>query len=352
MLRILFMMLIFAVITAGFTASGLRAQSPTGDPEKKGYNLLLLGKEAAEKGSLDDAISFLQKACDLLPENAEAIYYLGICYCRQGNYIRGIELLEESHARTLDPDILIPIKNAYFMNGLQLARNKQYDNAIKSFTRVVEIDPDDGKAYFNRGVSYMTRDDFENAVIDFDSAMKRGFTNVQMSFNRAVALEKLGRSQDAMEIYTKIVQDDPLFAPAHYNLAKLKEHGIFESGEYDRSARDAVYHYQRALEIDPSFYEAAFNISDIYYARGDLTVAIKWLRKSVELNEDFLQGYLYLAKLYIEKGAYNNALSQVEILEKKGYTLAEIKQLREKIYQMSGLTSSSPVENERDDGRN
>ena len=316
------------------------AQAPTGDPAKKGYNLLQLGKEAAEKGSLDDAISFCERARDLLPDDAEVVYYLGICHCRKGDYVIGTGLLEEAYERTLDPDILVPIKNAYFMNGLQLARNKQYDDAKKSFDRVIEIDPQEGKAYFNRGVCFLAQDDYEPALADFDLALENDFSELQLLYNKAVALEKSGQTEAAMDLYTSILQDKPLFASAHYNLAKLQEEHILQTGEYDKFARDAVHHYQRALEIDPSFYEAAFNIANIYYTRGDVTVAIKWLKKCVELNEDFGQGYLYLAKMYMEKGAYNNVLSQLEILEQKGYTFPEIQQMRDKIFQITGKNHS------------
>ncbi len=316
------------------------AQEPTGDPMRKGYNLLQLGQEAAEKGSLDDAISFFERSRDLLPDNGEVVYYLGICHCRKGDYLTGIALLEESYERTLDPDILIPIKNAYFMNGLQYARNKKYDDAKKSFNRVIEIDPHEGKAYFNRGVCFLAENNYESALADFDMALENDFSELQLLFNKAVALEKTGQIEAAMDMYKSILQDKPLFASAHYNLAKLQEEHILETGEYDRFARDAVYHYQRALEIDPSFYEAAFNIANIYYTRGDVAVAIKWLKKCIELNEDFGQGYLFLAKMYMEKDAYNNVLSQLEILEEKGYTFPEIQQMRDKIYQITGKSHS------------
>lgn len=323
-------------------------QQPTGDPQQKAVNLFELGKQAAHQGEIKDAIRFFEQARETLADHAELEYYLGECYCREGDYVKGINALEKSYALTMDPRIMVPIKNAYFMKGLEYAKNEQYEQAKSAFTRVVEIDPNDGRALFNRGVCYMTDESYSHALQDFDSALASDFKSIELFFNRAVALDKLGRDDDAMAVYSALLEKEPLYAPAHYNLATLQEKYILQTGEYDRYARDAIYHYQRALEIDPNYYEAAFNISRIYYARGDLSMAIKWIRKSIELNGDFAEAYLHLAKLYMEKDAYNNALSQVEIMEKKGYTFPEIQQLRHEIYQITGLTTSSAGAEEPD----
>ena len=305
--------------------------------KKNAYLLFLKGRVEAERGNSQAAIEMMEKAKLDDPHEAELLYYLGICYCRIGEYAKGIENLEEAYNLIIDPNILVPVKNAHFMLGLKQAKNQDYQSALKSFNRVIEIDPDDGRAFFNRGICYITSENYDQALSDFDNAEAKDFTCLELKLNRAIALDKKGETQKAIGEYKLILHEQPLYAPAHYNIAVLFEDKIIKTGEYDRYAADAIYHYKRALELDRSFYEASFNISRIYYAMDEVTMSIKWLKKCIELNSNFPEAHLFLAKLYLEKGAYNNALAQVEKMEKLGYDFKELNQMREEIFQICGI---------------
>ena len=299
--------------------------------------LFLKGRIEAEKGNSQTAIEIFERAKQGDPHEPELLYYLGICYCRVGDYEKGVENLEASYDLVIDPNILIPIKNAYFMLGLKQAKKQDYQLASKSFDRVIEIDPDDGKPFFNRGICNIALEKYAQALSDFDNAEAKGFTCIELKLNKAVALEKTGEVPKAISEYKIILNEQPLYAPAHYNIAVLLEEKVILSGEYDRYASDAIYHYKRALELDRGFYESSFNISRIYYAMGDVSMSIKWLKKCIKLNDNFPEAHLFLAKLYLEKGAYNNALAQVELMEKLGYDFKELNQMRNEIFQISGI---------------
>ncbi|MCD6459728.1 tetratricopeptide repeat protein [bacterium] len=305
--------------------------------KKDAYMLFLKGRTEAQRGNCETAAEMLEKAKQGDPHEAELLYYLGICYCRMGEYAKGVKELEASYDLIIDPNILVPIKNAYFMLGLKQTKNKDYQSALKSFKRVVEIDPDDGRAFFNIGMCEIVFENYEQALSDFNNAEKKGFTCIELNLNRAAAYKKTGKTKEAIEEYKNILSEQPLYAPAHYNMAVLLEDKVIKTGEYDKYASDAIYHYKRALELDKSFYESSFNISRVYYAMGDISMSIKWLKRCIELNGNFPEAHLFLSKLYIEKGAYNNALAQVELMEKLGYNFKELNHMREEIFQICGI---------------
>ena len=45
------------------------------------------------------------------------------------------------------------------------------DKAIRLYTRVVALEPNHARAYFNRGVAYRSKQDFDRALADFEKAL-------------------------------------------------------------------------------------------------------------------------------------------------------------------------------------
>lgn len=56
--------------------------------------------------------------------------------------------------------------------GAAYASNKDYDRAIADYTRAIEIDPKNAKAYDSRGVAYTSKGDYVNAVADVTMAQE------------------------------------------------------------------------------------------------------------------------------------------------------------------------------------
>jgi tetratricopeptide (TPR) repeat protein len=61
------------------------------------------------------------------------------------------------------------------------------------------------------------------AVSLYDSAIVACPNSALIRFNRAVALEDLGRIEQAVSSYELSLKLDPSLADAHFNIARLKE---------------------------------------------------------------------------------------------------------------------------------
>ena len=54
--------------------------------------------------------------------------------------------------------------DAYFNKGLVLASQKNYDDAIKCFERVIQLSPDYPYAYYSLGMAYEQKGDTSKAL--------------------------------------------------------------------------------------------------------------------------------------------------------------------------------------------
>ncbi len=59
----------------------------------------------------------------------------------------------------------------YMKAGDEFLRKMSFDDAIEQFTKAIELDPNDDKAYIQRALAYVQLKDFENASLDFDRAL-------------------------------------------------------------------------------------------------------------------------------------------------------------------------------------
>lgn len=67
--------------------------------------------------------------------------------------------------------------NAYNARGLILYRNENYQDALKDFTRITEINPQNDVAFYNKAMSYFRMKDNQNACIFFHKACELGNRN-------------------------------------------------------------------------------------------------------------------------------------------------------------------------------
>jgi protein O-GlcNAc transferase len=160
----------------------------------------------------NDSLFALQKAAELLPNDAEA----------HGNL------------------------------AAVLRARGQLDAAVASGRRALQIKPDFAEAHNNLGVALKDIGQLDEAVASFTRALeiKPGF--IEAHNNLGGALRELGRLDEAVACYRNVLDIKPDFAEAHNNLGlALKDLGQFD---------DAEASYRRALELKPDYVEAYDNL--------------------------------------------------------------------------------------------
>jgi tetratricopeptide (TPR) repeat protein len=119
-----------------------------------------------------------------------------------------------------------------------------HDEAIHSYLRVLEIEPEHAAAHINLGTLYYDHRDFVSAEKHYRAAVAADPHYALAYFDLGNVLDETGRMEDAAVAYRSAVLLAPTYADAHYNLALA----------YERlgQPRQALRHWQAYLKLDSS----------------------------------------------------------------------------------------------------
>ena len=141
---------------------------------------------------------------------------------------------------------------SYYLNRAYEKIDKgNYSGAIDDFTRVIEINPKDGGAYYDRGVAKQTLNDFYGAISDYTRAIELNSYNYFAYYNRGFVKETKGDNYGAISDYTRAIEINPKLDNAYYN------RGIVKNNLKDYYG--AISDYTKAIEINPTKHEAYSN---------------------------------------------------------------------------------------------
>src|SRR5213596_4055184 len=113
--------------------------------------------------------------------------------------------------------------------------------AVALATVPLAQDPARGEAEFLRGNAHCDAREFADALGCYERAAAFGYEDHVIWNNRGVALDGLGRHEDSIQAYTRALQRNPKYEIAAYNLRNaFAQLGQFEEAlvAYDRALAD------------------------------------------------------------------------------------------------------------------
>ena len=123
---------------------------------------------------------------------------------------------------------------------------------------------------------------YSEALVAYDQAISQSRQNFILDFELADILEKLGRDQEALNIYNKgMGLYSPNF-PLIYN-----KRGIFYAKHVEWSL--ALQDYNQAIKLDLNFAEAYFNRAVAYYQLQQPDLAMNSYNQAVKLDAKFAE---------------------------------------------------------------
>ena len=121
-------------------------------------NLVKDGDEAYKKQQYNDALDYYTKAVVYAPQDKITMLKIANIYKLTGNNTKALSFYDK--LISIDKDNT----DAYFNKGLVLANQKNYDDAIKCFERVIQLTPDYPYAYYSLGMAYEQKGDTSKAL--------------------------------------------------------------------------------------------------------------------------------------------------------------------------------------------
>jgi Tfp pilus assembly protein PilF len=185
------------------------------------------------------------------PDNSMAHAYLAICLDHRG---QDTEATEEARAAIhLDPEW----PTAHAVLGAILSGRKRFDEAELSFREALRLDPGDATNHSNLASVLLDQRKWPEALAAAEKGLELDAEHVGCNNFRAMALTKLGRTEEANATIASTLARDPEDAFSHANQGWNYLH--------QRNPQKAREHFREALRLDPE--------SD--YARDGMVEALK-----------------------------------------------------------------------------
>jgi predicted O-linked N-acetylglucosamine transferase (SPINDLY family) len=267
-----------------------------------GFGWKVLGVVLRQQGHITASLLPMQKATELLPDDAEAHRNLGVTLMNRGRLVEAVASYR--HALTLNPDTI----DVHHYLGLTLMTLGHLVEAAVCYQRVLALNPDYVDAHYNLGRVFQEQGQLSEAEACYRHVLVTHPELSDVHSNLAFVLSWQGRLDEAESSYQRALTLNPHDIKAYSNLGlMLQTQGRFIE------ARDC---YQCVLEINPQFAEIHNNLGIIFHELGLAEQAKASYQRALDIHPHFseaynnlgltLQGQGYLAKA---EAAYRNALA-------------------------------------------
>jgi tetratricopeptide (TPR) repeat protein len=228
----------------------------------------LLGISHYLLGHHREAIPYLEKASQLIPDSAEITYALGTCYIQT----RNPEKAREAFARMFK----VPQSSAaaYLINAQMLVRQQFEELAEQELKRALELDPRLPQVNFLLG---------EMAI--FHAEIDRGIALLQ-----------------------KEIEINPAFALAYYWLGEA----------YSRQLKwdEAIAPLQKSIWLNPYFSGPYIVLGKVYLKKEELPNAESMLRRATQMDPNNFSAHHLLAQILQRANRPEEAKREFETAEK------------------------------------
>ena len=239
-----------------------------------------LGVLLLSQKKTDEALKIFEKAVQLNSHYIDSINNLGLALREKGRVKEAMEKWQQ----VIDLEPMQP--EAHYNIGVTMLRNGRYNQAIEHLNKSLEKKKE-WDVYNYLSTSYMALGQFKNAMGSYNEAIKLKPGDMNIESNIAMTLTKLGKAEQAEQIWQRILARDPENFKAHYGLGRL----LADKKQLDK----AMEHFNKVLQAKPDWFEIHLMIADVYYKQKELTLAVQHLREAVRLKNDYSEAMNLLA---------------------------------------------------------
>jgi tetratricopeptide (TPR) repeat protein len=179
-------------------------------------NLVNYGLVLIDKGQINEALSYLEKAKMLNPNYADAYTYLALIYDKQNRFIEAVN--EYKKALELKDDSVVA--NRYL--ALMYYRVGDYDNAKFYLDKTIKLDPNDIQTYNLFGLAYHQQGKYKEAEASFLKSISIAPKSAEAYNNLGNLYFDLKRYKEARKMFEKALEINPLHPFADKNLKDLE----------------------------------------------------------------------------------------------------------------------------------
>ena len=220
--------------------------------------LLLKGNSAYEKKDFSKASQFFEKSYRATEKDTVFLYYAAATAVNVSEFDRALELYEE-----LKKLGYTGISTQYFATNVETQKEEDFSNknmrdiSVKAKTHIkpTERVSESKKPEIVKNVAliYVNKGDNEKAIAAMKEARAESPDDVNLVLSEANVHYKMGNTEAFKELLEQATQMDPNNPELQYNLGVI-------AAESDQSEEAKAY-YEKAIELDSSYINAYINLA-------------------------------------------------------------------------------------------
>jgi tetratricopeptide (TPR) repeat protein len=293
-----------AETTAGHSVSGAQMQHASREASSNGQpgDLLQQAREFLNRGQLKEADQSVREYLDGHSNSAEGHYLLGYILFKEQKAQASLAEYTEG-AKYHDPEAsdLKIVALDYVLLG-------NYSDADRWLTRSVEADPKDSESWYYLGRTKYNENRFQEAIHAFEECLRLDTKNTKAQANLGLALEGLGRTDEALAAYRRAIASQTTgaakSAEPFIDLGNL----LLQQNQID----DAIENLIKAREISPQAPRVYESLGKAYLRLNKFVEARAELEKAVALAPDSPAAHYMLGQVYRKTGATERAKAEFD----------------------------------------
>ncbi len=171
---------------------------------------------------VSEALPHLEKAVQLYPRHANALFLIGNLNYLRKDYEKAIATYEKYlELVPTNSDVIRNLQVSYREYGRDLAvRNTDLDKSVDMLIKSLKIKPSDPRLLESLGIAYSARGEFDLSIDYFDKAIKADPKNGMVRVNMANTYYKKGDKARATALMSEAYKIDPTIGPKLMTMQK------------------------------------------------------------------------------------------------------------------------------------
>lgn len=247
------------------------------------------------------AMKEAEKLLECDPNNFTALFFITACYFymkKYGEAAKIVQNLLDNYPESSDVNSLC---------GLVFLNNNEYEKSVKYSKKALELDPSNAEAYYVLSVCFKKKGGKENFYKAKDliiKALEIDPNNVESHLHASGIYIDIGEYYEAKLEAEKALQLDPESVGAHDNYGNA----LIYLGDLDKG----LDHFYESLKFNPN---DAMVRNNVHLVKKHMCNTERYYRilkrrffyRDLKINNNS-KGFVILAKIYIEKKRYMDAL--------------------------------------------
>lgn len=269
---------------------------------------------------LGPAVEKMRAAVASDQHNAELHDELGSLYALRGDW--PVAQQEFAAALQLNPNLAVAHMH------LGVAMQAQNQNGLDELARAMQLTPHSATIALEYGKALADSGQDSQAIPVFRSIVEREPQFIPASYQLALALQRTGRAQEAIPLLKKVTAAQPEDAEALTNLGMA----LCQI----QTAKDAVPILQRSIALDPHSVTAHQDLAAAYIQLSQFADAVGELREALKLAPDLPQLHYNLGLALKSQDDPAGAIPELETAEKLNPSAPEAPYLLGILYMQTG----------------